>query len=209
MFDDIDPGHCDRLDRSRGRWAAALNLLAPGSGLIILRQDRRGLKVAGVFAGLALPGLWGVWILPGILPTGVALGCLILAAALWLFSQVWVWRRRAAVLGECGRAHIRACCSEACDAANDRQFAQSEAILRTALQANDEDPAVWAQWARLLVVMGRIEPARQAWEAALDVDKTGTFRREGIIALERLPVTSSERAKAAARSSAEASRQQA
>jgi hypothetical protein len=205
MFDDIDPAVCDQLDRTRGRWAVALNLVAPGSGLIILRQDRRGLTIAAVFAGLAVPGIWGFWILPGILPTTLATACLLLSVTVWSISQCWVWRRRTAVLGSRARSQTTAWCAAADEAASERQFARSEALLRRALESNDEDPVPWAQWARLLVVMGRVEQARQAWESTLDVDKTGKFRREGIMAIERLPDPPDERRGLTGRSTTPAS----
>ncbi len=178
---------CTETDRSRGWWAVGLNAAVPGSGLIVLRQDQRGVAMACVFAILGLSALWGLWIAPGILPRYLALASLFGAAAVWMLAQWVVWYRRRHILGETGRKHVAHCCALAAQAIDARRFAEAEAQLHEALRWNDEDPSVRAQWALLLVVMGRIEEARHAWEATLDLDKTGAFRREAIMAIERLP----------------------
>lgn len=187
MTDDTSPSMYIDTDRSRGWWAVGLNAVAPGSGLIVLRQDRQGVAVACVFAILGLSGLWGLWIIPGIVPRSLALASLAGAATIWTVAQWAVWHRRQLVLGEAGRKRVTDCCAVAAQAIDARRFEEAESQLRDALRWNDEDPSVRTQWARLLVVMGRIEEARHAWEATLDLDKTGAFRREAIMAIERLP----------------------
>ena len=187
MTNDTPLAACTETDRSRGWWAVGLNAVAPGSGLIVLRQDQRGVGIACVFAILGLSALWGLWIAPGILPRFLALASLFGAASVWILAQWVVWHRRRLILGETGRKHVAHCCALAAQAIDARRFAEAEAQLHEALRWNDEDPSVRAQWARLLVVMGRIEEARHAWETTLDLDKTGAFRREAIMAIERLP----------------------
>jgi len=174
-------------DRVRGRWAVALNVLVPGSGLIVLRQDRRGAVLSLVFAVTALVGLWGRWIVPGTIPAAAAAAGGVGAVVVWAASQWLVWRRMDAVLGDTARRHLQRCCELAEDATANRRLNAAEVHLLEALRLNDEMIHVRVQWARLLLMLGRFAEARAAWETVLDLDEAGSFHREAVAALERLP----------------------
>jgi len=180
-------------DRVRGCWAVILNVLVPGSGLIVLRQDRTGGAASLVFALMALFGLWGLWIVPGSIPASVATAAGVGAVVVWLASQWLVWRRVNRVLGLAARRRLERCCELAADATADRRLNVAEAHLLEALRLNDEVVHVRVQWARLLVMLGRFDVARAAWEAVLDLDEEGSFHREAVAALDRLPEEDTDR----------------
>lgn len=179
-------------DRVRGCWAAVLNVLVPGSGLIVLRQDRLGGMLSFVFAVGALLGLWGLWIVPGSIPLPVAIAGGAGAVVMWVASQWLVWRRMSRVLGDTARRHLERCCELAADAMANRRLNVAGAYLREALLLNDEVTHVRVQWARLLVALGRFPDARAAWEAVLDLDEEGSFHREAVAVLDRLPEEGTE-----------------
>lgn len=180
-------------DRVRGCWAAGLNVLVPGSGLIVLRQDRLGGVLASVFAAGALLGLWGFWIVPGSIPMPLATAGGVGAVGVWVASQWLVWRRMRRVLGNTARRRLERCCELAADATANRRLNVAGAHLREALRLNDEVTHVRVQWASLLVRLGRFAEARAAWEAVLDLDEAGSFHREAVAALERLPKEGTDR----------------
>jgi len=174
-------------DRVRGRWASVLNIIAPGAGLIVLRQEGVGCILALSFAVAALTALWGTWIVPGVVDRSITTAAMVLAGGIWCVSQ-WLVRRRARlVLGLEAQRSVARCCESAAEAAQAGCWDVAEARLREALTINDELAETQAQWARLVTLRGRFDEARSAWEAVLDLDEAGTLRREAIVALERLP----------------------
>lgn len=179
-------------DRVRGCWAAVLNVLVPGSGLIVLRQDRLGGTLSFVFAVTALLGLWGLWIVPGSIPVPVAAAGGGVAVVVWVASQWLVWRRMSRVLGDTARRRLERCCELAAEATANRRLNVAEAHLHEALRLNDEVIHVRVQWASFLVMLGRFAEARAAWEAVLDLDEEGSFHREAVTALDSLPEEDTE-----------------
>ena len=179
-------------DRVRGCWAAGLNVLVPGSGLIVLRQDRLGGILSFLFFVGALLGLWGLWIVPGSIPVPLATAGGAGAVAVWVASQWLVWRRMSRVLGDSARRRLERCCELAADATADRRLNVAGAHLREALRLNDEVVHVRVQWAQLLVGLGRVAEARAAWEAVLDLDEDGFFHREAVAALDSFPKDDTE-----------------
>ena len=72
------------MSTSRTKWSAILlNVLVPGSGLVILRREWLGLCLALLYGLLAQTALWGVWLIPISIPRLVVVGSAISAAAVW------------------------------------------------------------------------------------------------------------------------------
>lgn len=81
-----------------------LNLIFPGSGLVLLKREWLGLVLALFFAACVSLFIAGQWIAPVVMPRWLVLGCLVLALLVWLFAQWLGWTRHR----ELAILHVRA-----------------------------------------------------------------------------------------------------
>jgi len=155
--------------------------------MIVLRQECLGVLVAACFAGAALAAIWGLWILPGLIPRPVGLIAGAAAMGIWCVAQIVGWRRGRAALGPRARRGIDQRLSEARQAVGQGRLREAETLLSEAFALNDEDIDLRASRARLFTMMGRFEEAHGEWEAVCDLDERGAFRDEALTALRQLP----------------------
>ncbi len=147
----------------RIRAAFILNLLVPGSGLIVLRREWLGLAITVLFVVFAQIGLVGTWLLPESLPDLVTLGGWAAAGLVWAGAQWLLWLRRREVAGHGVATELESLCARSAAAVEARDYAGAHDILMVALTLNDEHPEVIRQWAQLMTLMGRFRQARKAW----------------------------------------------
>jgi hypothetical protein len=170
------------------KWLAiVLNLIAPGTGLILLRREWFGVLLSLVFTMLCLVGLWGWLMIPLVIPPWLVGGSLAGAGLLWLWSQGLLYRRLRVIDMPGIESELRDLCRRAAEAVDRRDFQTAEQILVVARSLNDEDVEVNVRWAELMTRRGRFRQARRAWHRVLRLDRSPTRRREADQALERLP----------------------
>ena len=81
----------DPRDRVRRIRALALNVIAPGVALVILRREWLGLTVALLFTLLAQVALWGLLLLPAGIPVEWSVVSGIAAGVVWVGAQWLGW----------------------------------------------------------------------------------------------------------------------
>lgn len=177
----------------RLRFAVALNLLLPGSGLILARRPWLGFTLAMLFTGCAQVTLWGAWIAPEMVSTpllAVAAGA---AALWWIAAQGLLLRQLRRIPSPTDRlSQLATCFALADQAVVEGRFAEARGALDVALTVDDENPETYAKLARLTARVGRYGEARRAWRSVADLDREGRYHREMVQALERLPYRASE-----------------
>ena len=177
----------------RLRFAIVLNVLLPGSGLILARKHWLGSMLAMLFTGFGQLTLWGAWIAPEIVSPvllGVAAGS---SAMLWIAAQGLLLRQLRRIPGpEDRQSQVATCFALADQAVVEGRFAEARGALDVALTVDDENPETYAKLARLTAQVGRYGEARRAWRSVADLDREGRYHREMVQALERLPYRASE-----------------
>lgn len=155
--------------------------------MIVLRQERIAVALAGGFGLGALLAIWGWWIVPGAVPRDVAILGGAFAAACFMAAQFLGWRRARCAFGARARLEVDRCRDAARQAIAAARYQDAAALLRSAVALNDENPELRAEQARLHMLMARLDDARAAWEAVCDLDEAGRFRSEALTALRQLP----------------------
>ena len=164
----------------------AANALVPGTGLVLLGRERTGFFFAVVFTIALQTALWGFLLIPAVIPHSVATIAVVTAGISWVAAQ-WTMALRLRAVGVNADAKIRRLLVLVSEAMEDQQYAHAHALLQESLAIWDDDAEIYAEWARLMTLMGRFATARLAWERVLELDSGGMFRVEAITALERLP----------------------
>lgn len=168
----------------RARIAIFVNVLVPGSGLIVLRREWLGLAVAVLFTVLAQIAVFGRWIVPQDVPAWVSGGASLAAGAVWGLAQWLGWAQ--ARFNESAELRrelemLRARAEEAL-ARGDNAAARRELLAAGSL--DDEDVACLALWARLMTETGETAAARRAWRRVVALDAKGADVQAARAALE-------------------------
>ncbi len=159
----------------RARAAILLNLLLPGSGLILLRREWLGAAIAVLFGLLAEVAIWGCLIAPASLPTWTVTASLIAAAVIWLAAQFLLRRQLAAFdTPAVGREleHLRRQAAQLLAAGRPDQALETLAL---ALALNDEDVETLVQQADLLQRLGRADDAKRIWRQVRRLDRAHRY----------------------------------
>jgi hypothetical protein len=147
-----------------------LNLLVPGTGLIVLGRPWMGLALTGCFLLGAEVGILALLVVPAVLPFPVAVLGLAWAATVWFMGQILLIRRvrllRSAELPR-QMAILRRLTGWAL---NRGDYAAARSAIAIALSLDDSDPACQILRARLLSLTGKPASARRAWLLARRLD---------------------------------------
>jgi len=173
-------------EKARRTWALVLSAIAPGTGLVLLRREWLGLAIALLFALVAQLALWGLFIVPDVIPQWLSVCSALIAGAVWLGGWPLVLARIRNVLGPEATSGFSLLCQRARDALEQRQFAQARDLLRLAFSINDEDIEVHYLMARLMTVVGNRREATKAWERVLKLNPDDRRLREAIETVEKL-----------------------
>jgi hypothetical protein len=159
----------------RARAAIALNLLLPGSGLILLRREWLGAAVAVLFGLLTEVGIWGCLIAPAAVPTWVVTASLVAAGVLWLGAQVLLRRQLATFETPAVRRELEHLRRQAAQLLAAGDTDQALDTLAVALALNDEDLESLVQQAELLTRLGRTHDAQRVWRQIRQLDRTHRY----------------------------------
>ncbi len=173
--------------RGRRRIAFALNLIAPGAGLVILRREWLGLSIAILFAVSAQLSIWGFAITPGSVPRSLAWLGLVVAGVVWAGAQWLGYARAQSVFSADSEEGLRLLCEQADIAVEQGRFSKAHDLLTIALRINDEDIEIQSRRARVLMLLGQFAESAQIWERVLVMNPDKELRREAIEAIEKMP----------------------
>lgn len=172
--------------------AAVLNLLLPGSGLILTHRHWLGFVMALLFTACGHVAAIGILIAPEAIPhrlTALATGG---AAAIWLNAQYLFFRRVIVLSDRTRTAQIALCHQLADEGVQQGRTEDAWGALDVALTIDDEDLQTHLRRARLYQLLGKPLEARRSWRKVQQLDKQQAFRREMIQALQHLPYRSKE-----------------
>lgn len=151
------------MTTKRYRAAVVLNLLVPGTGLILLRREWLGLASALLF-GLCLEvALFCALISPLSLPFRVQVVAWVAAASIWAAAQLLLRTRLIFLTDPDLPVQIATLRQRAAGALEAGNLGQARGLLRLALAVDDEDPETNACWARLLEALGKPKDASRVW----------------------------------------------
>lgn len=166
--------------------AIILNVLVPGSGLVLLGRARAGLVAAVLFAICAELALCGVLIAPAAIPAWLTVAAGAMAAGTWLLGQ-WMLKDRLGTLRNPAFSHeLETIRTDAVDAIERGAMVEAMGLLKIALDIDPDATETVVLWARLMTLLGRFNESRRAWHRVLR-RRDDRFSREAITALERLP----------------------
>lgn len=176
----------------RLRTAIALNLLLPGSGLILAQREWTGFMLALLFTAGAQITLFGTWIAPGAVAnwlTAVGAGA---AAAAWVAGQCMLVTSIRTRFGQAREEQISTCFALADEAMKHGKFEEACGAIDVAMTVDDENPETYVRRARLSALIGEYDHAREAWRKVAELDRRKLFHREMADALGALPYRAGE-----------------
>lgn len=166
--------------------AILLNVIMPGTGLIVLGRLRTGLLSALLFTVCGELAVCGVFLSPGSIPPVVTIGSGAVAAGAWLLAQ-WMLKDRIGTLRDPALQHELAILREQAMAAIDRkEWQDAQGLLHIAMNIDPDSAETMVLWARLVTALGRFREGRKAWKRVINSGHE-QYRREAITTLERLP----------------------
>lgn len=164
-----------------------LNMLVPGTGLIVLRREWLGFALALLYCVFAEVAILGYWLIPAAIPGVVTAGTAVAASAVWLWSQWLFFERRRSSTGEAVERELRMLSDRCADAIRADNVTEAHDLLQMALMINDEHLAINKQWAKVMVIMGRFDDAARAWRRVLQLEREPAERQAAEKALAELP----------------------
>ena len=165
------------LETRAGRWAAWVNLLLPGGGLILLGAVGSGLLAGLLFIACANFALLAVLLFPDDFSgTTQALG-IGLAAGAYVGAQVRVMAQVRRLRAEGTAARRRRALWAARDCLARGEAARAVEALRPLVEEDAQDLLVSYQWAQALTAAGEVTRARDAWQQVRRLDRHGIYKQ--------------------------------
>jgi hypothetical protein len=159
----------------------ALNILLPGTGLILCRREWLGVALVllfGICANLALAG----WLIaPAAVPTWLIWLGVGIAVLSWTASQVLLSRQRL-LLQHCA-AGLDAILRQARSALDAGDLDAARFALESGAALDDENVDLHVVYVRLCTLEGDEHGRRAAWHKVLRLDRHGRYRDEARRAL--------------------------
>jgi len=169
--------------RVRRVCAFAVNLIAPGAGLVILRRDALGVSLVVLFVILAQVAIWGLLLVPSSIPDFVSIAACVGAGVVWLAAQWMVHNQARRAFGVESERELALLRDRVARAIEDERYADARDLLGIGLQVDDEDLDLHVQTARLLMLVGQLREAQRAWRRVVQLDRAGQYRKEANTAL--------------------------
>ena len=153
-----------------------LNLILPGTGLIILRREWLGLTMAIVFAICGNVAMAGTWIAPEAIPADLVRLSLALAVVFWMLSQ-YLFHRQGRILSRTAHG-VENVLAEARAAMDAGQLALARRALDSGLALDDEHLELRVLRARLFGLEGDEQAMHREWRRVLRLDRRRVYSGE-------------------------------
>jgi len=163
-----------------------MNLVVPGTGLMVLGRAWLGLALAIWFALAAEVAIAGLLIAPAALQRWSALTAGGFALAAWVVAQGLLVSRIRFLLDPALPRELAILRRLAQGSLVHKKWKSARSALLLALSIDDGDAESRLLWARLVSETTGGRRARAAWQAAAKSDRNGRFRAEITAALEQL-----------------------
>ena len=133
----------------RYRYAIFLNVLIPGSGLIVLRREWLGLSISVLFSLFAQIVIFGWLIVPLDIPKWAVTASVAGLAAVWGLSQYLVFARIRQVSSPELARELHILRTRAREMMDRGEYAEARQVLLLARSVDDEDAESAVLWAKL------------------------------------------------------------
>jgi len=144
-----------------------LNVLFPGSGLVLLRREWLGLVLAFFFASCISLYIAGTWIAPVVMPVWLVYTCLVLSVCCWGFAQWFAMVRHRELARRADQASDLM--QQGQKAVNDGDLANAVQAYETALVLDPERSDLLLRLAQLLDQTGDHEARNEICRQILQV----------------------------------------
>ncbi len=171
----------------RSALCIALNVLMPGTGLVLAKRERWGTALALFFCVSGQVFLYGAWLTPASVPKAMTLLAAIVLVVTWMSAQGMLYARLTQLSSVDLDSQIKDLVVLSKEAIEDGVYVNARLALESALSLDDENVQVNVLWARLMTLMGRFPEARRSWKRVCQLDKDGLYGREAESALRELP----------------------
>ncbi len=176
----------------RLRIAIGLNIILPGSGLILTQREWLGFVLAVVFTAGAQVTLFGSWIAPEEVASWLTATGAGAAAAVWVTGQCLLRNSIRTRTGQARDDQLSTCFALADAAMKLGRYDEACRAIDVAITVDDENPETYARLARLSTLIGEYDRARKAWRRVEKLDRRRIFHGEMADALARLPYRAGE-----------------
>lgn len=170
----------------RSGTARFLNLIVPGSGLIISQREWFGLTLALLFGVCSQIALGGWLIAPAAIPLWLTFAAAVMAALVWVAAQVLLHHHLGVFNHPQRGEQIARFLDEARAAVNHGDRRSALLLVEAALSLDDECLDTCVERARLLSRLGPAASMNRAWRRVAALDTLGRYRDESIAALRGL-----------------------
>jgi hypothetical protein len=154
------------------------NLLVPGTGLILLGKEWKGLGLAVGFGATAELAAIGLLLAPYSIPTWVSILALIGAIVIWLTAQGLIYQRIRMLTDPNLAAEVSGLKSTAAKAMEIGDLDSAWLTLKMAMTLDHRDLYSHILWARLMTRIGKPRKARRALRYAARLDHANRFKDE-------------------------------
>lgn len=158
-----------------------LNLILPGTGLVVRRREWLGLSTAVLFAICGNVAIAGWAIAPAAVPGWLTRLALAMGLIAWLWAQI-LYYRQGRVLARTRRVLMNLL-DDARVALASNDLPAARRALDGAAALDDENVELHVLRARLCEKEGAREAMRAAWHRVLTLDRRSAFAREARAAL--------------------------
>lgn len=160
-----------------------LNLVIPGSGLIVRRREWLGFSLAMLFGICGNVGLASWLIAPEALPPWLTVVAFFMAGLTWLLAQI-LFLRQCRHLAHC-ESGIRVLLEESRTSIESGDLDAARSALEAAATLDEEHVEVNVHWARLFERAGNEGEARSRWRRVIELDHHRDYQSEASAALSR------------------------
>jgi hypothetical protein len=164
---------------------AVMNLIVPGTGLMMLGRAWLGLALAVWYALAAEVAIAGLLIAPAVVQRWSALTAGGFALAAWIVAQGLLVSRIRFLLDPALPRELAILRRLAQGCLVHKKWKTARSALLLALSIDDGDAETRLLWARLMTETAGGRRARTAWQAAARFDRQGRFNTEITTALQR------------------------
>ncbi len=171
----------------RARWGLWLNVLVPGAGLVALQRERVGLPLTAAFLVFAEIALMGLLVMPNALGAALTTAVTVLAAGIWLASQVLLLRRVHDLQDLERQIRTAVQIEQAREAVLAAEWGPAKQLLAEAADYDVEQPELNWLLAKVSSAVARSDQAAKQWHRVHQVDRAGKYEQDITEALTAVP----------------------
>ena len=161
-----------------------LNILIPGSGLIILRREWLGFFLSLFYAICGNVALTGTMIAPESVPGWATVIAALLAALTWMMGQLLLKARQTDIVRR--RSGLSRVLTDAETALSTGDVDGAREHLAGGSELDEESVEWHVLWARVCTMKGDATGGREAWSRVMRLDMERRYQSEARAALEEI-----------------------